>query len=46
MIAIAYESYNADKKSLFNEINEIETQLYGMKLFNLKQLKEILTNLK
>ena len=40
------ESYNAGNKSLFNEINEIGMQLYRMKLLNLKQLKEILTNLK
>ena len=38
-------SYHAGNKSLYNEINEIATQLYRMKILTLKQLKEILKDI-
>ena len=38
-------SYHAGNKSLHNEINEIATQLYRMKILKLKQLKDILKDI-
>src|SRR5271165_114127 len=38
-------SYHAGNKSLHNEINEIATQLYRMKMLNLKQLKHVLKDI-
>ena len=38
-------SFHAGNKSLHNEINEIATQLYRMKILKLKQLKDILKDI-
>ena len=38
-------AYHAGNKSLYNEINEIATQLYRMKLLTQKQIKEILKDI-
>ena len=37
--------YHAGNKSLHNEIHEIATQLYRMKILKLKQLKDILKDI-
>ena len=39
------KSFHAGNKSLYNEINEIATQLYRMKIIKLKQLKDILKDI-
>jgi len=42
---ISIRSYMAGNKSLYNEINEIATQLYRMKQLNRKQLSVLLKSL-